>query len=163
MCRASSASSEDTGSEVEESPARTYSWDSFDVFLADGALASVLAVGSSGALAGQRWAYRGPARSRCAPIYVGAATVGLTRDFRETISFQSSLLGPFVLSAALFAAYVALEVLHLDLSVFANGYFFALGAVAVAGNAAEAPRAAGREGVEGIVKLPVPDGARSTR
>ena len=32
----------------------------------------------------------------------------MTRD--GTISFQSSLLGPFVLSAALFAAYVALEV-----------------------------------------------------
>lgn len=158
VCRASSASAEDTEPEVEESPARTYSWDSFDVFRSYGALASVLAVGSSGALAGQRWAYVPYFTSLavCA-IYVGAHR-GLTRDFRETISFQSSLLGPFVLSAALFAAYVALELLHLDLSVFANGYFFVLGAVAVAGNAAEPLNAAGAFWREGIVKLPVPDG-----
>ena len=143
VCRASSASAEDTEPEVEESPARTYSWDSFDVFRSYGALASVLAVGSSGALAGQRWAYVPYFTSLavCA-IYVGAHR-GLTRAFRETISFHSSLPGPFVLSAALFAAYVALEVLHLDLSVFANGYFFVLGAVAVAGNAAEPLNAAG--------------------
>ena len=161
VCRASSASAEEarnTEPEDDESPARTYAWDSWDVFMSYGALASVLAVGSSGALAGQRWAYVPYFTSLavCA-IYVGAHR-GLTRDFRETISFQSSLLGPFVLSAALFAAYVALEVLHLDLSVFVNSYFFVLGAVAVAGNAAEPLNAAGAFWREGIVKLPVPDG-----
>ena len=161
VCRASSASAEDARDaepEAEKSIAHAYSWDSFDVFRSYGALAAVLAVGSSGALAGQRWAYVPYFTSLavCA-IYVGAHR-GLTRDFRETISFQSSLLGPFVLSAALFAAYVALEVLHLDVSVFVNGYFFVLGAVAVAGNTAEPLNAAGAFWREGIVELPVPDG-----
>ena len=48
-----------------------------------------------------------------------------------------------VLSVALFSAYLALEVFHLDISWLVNGYFFVLGAIAVGGNAVEPLNALG--------------------
>lgn len=122
---------------ADEELARTFVWDAFDVFAAYGALALALGIGGDGALEHFRYGYVPYfAALAMAAIYIGSHR-GLTRDFRETISFESSLLGPFVLSAALFAAYVALEILKLDISVAVDFYFFILGTIAVAGNATE--------------------------
>ena len=109
---------------ADEELARTFVWDAFDVFAAYGALALALGIGGDGALEHWRYGYVPYfAALAMAAIYIGSHR-GLTRDFRETISFESSLLGPFVLSAALFAAYVALEVLKLDISSRRGFLFF---------------------------------------
>jgi len=143
---------------ADEELERTFVWDAFDVFAAYGALALALGIGGDGALEHWRYGYVPYfAALAMAAIYIGSHR-GLTRDFRETISFESSLLGPFVLSAALFAAYVALEVLKLDLSVAVDFYFFILGTIAVAGNATEPMNALGAWWKEGLVKVRVPDG-----
>ena len=143
---------------ADEELARTFVWDAFDVFAAYGALALALGIGGDGALEHFRYGYVPYfAALAMAAIYIGSHR-GLTRDFRETISFESSLLGPFVLSAALFAAYVALEILKLDISVAVDFYFFILGTIAVAGNATEPMNALGAWWKEGLVKLRVPDG-----
>jgi len=141
---------------------RTYEWDAFDVFLSYGALSLALALGwqapaVSRALGWQFGYVPYFASLASLAIYIGAHR-GLTRDFRETISFESSLAGPFVLSGALFAAYVCLEVFKLDLSVVTNAYFFILSAFAVAGNAVEPLNALGEWWREGAVKLSVPNG-----
>ena len=128
---------DDTDAAVRATPKRTFEWDRFDVFASYAAFAAALALGESGLLQNFKYGY---VPYFCAlavsSIYIGSHR-GLTREFRETISFESSLVGPVVLSGALFAAYVALEVLHLDLSAFVNVYFFILGTIAVAGNATE--------------------------
>ena len=96
------------------------------MLLSYGALACTLAFGPS-ALESQRLGY---APYFCAlatlSIYIGSHRA-LTRDFRETISFESSLAAPVALSCSLFAVYFALEVLHLDLGAVVGTYFFVLG------------------------------------
>lgn len=140
---------------------RDYDWDAFDVFASYGALAVTLGV-LPGAL---EHAQLGYVPYFCAlaatSIYIGAHR-GLTRDFRETISFESSLAAPLALSASLLAVYVALE-LHVDLSAVVSAYFFVLGAIAVAGNSAEILSACGSWWKTGLIKVPVPDGWASDR
>ena len=137
---------------------RTFEWDRTDVFAAYGTFAGVLAFGASDALSRAQFAYVPyfAALALCS-IYIGAHR-GLTRSFRETISFESSLAGPVVLSGALFGAYLALEVFHLDISWLVNAYFFVLGAIAVGGNAVEPLNALGSWWKTGVVDWKVPDG-----
>ena len=127
------------------------------MLLSYGALACTLAFGPS-ALESQRLGY---APYFCAlatlSIYIGSHRA-LTRDFRETISFESSLAAPVALSCSLFAVYFALEVLHLDLGAVVGTYFFVLGAIAVGGNSAEVFGACGGWWKQGFVRVPVPDG-----
>ena len=148
----------DVSSSTASTATRTYEWDALDVFLSYSALALALALGDGRALSGWQFGYV-PYFAALASlsIYIGAHR-GLTRDFRETISFESSLAGPFVLSGALFAAYVCLEVFKLDLSVVTNAYFFILSAFAVAGNAVEPLHASGEWWRESAVKIAVPNG-----
>ena len=148
----------DVSSSTASTATRTYEWDALDVFLSYSALALALAFGDGRALSGWQFGYV-PYFAALASlsIYIGAHR-GLTRDFRETISFESSLAGPFVLSGALFAAYVCLEVFKLDLSVVTNAYFFILSAFAVAGNAVEPLHASGEWWRESAVKIAVPNG-----
>ena len=137
---------------------RTFEWDRTDVFTAYGTFATILAVGSTDAASRAQYAFVPYfAALALSSMYIGAHR-GLTRTFRETISFESSLAGPVVLSVALFSAYLALEVFHLDISWLVNGYFFVLGAIAVGGNAVEPLNALGTWWKTGVVEWKVPDG-----
>ena len=139
-------------------PKRSFEWDRFDVFASYGTFAAILAIGESDALSKVQFGYvLYFSALALSAIYIGSHR-GLTRAFRETISFESSLAGPFVLSFALFGAYLALEVFHLDISAVVDVYFFVLGAIAVGGNAVEPLNALGAWWKMSLFELAIPEG-----